>query len=109
MSGHIDKLQTDYETDGRTNERAWHSLQFYYHFYSKGDAWTGGNDFENEGEFRWSSGSPFSGYTKWGVNNPDNYGGSENCVHLINYSFAWNDNYCGAKKQCVCEKELEER
>lgn len=84
---------------------------FTVYFYSEGDynrdTWIGGNDFEIEGEFRWSNGSPISGYTNWYRHNPDNLG-FEHCVHFFKFFFQWNDNNCSKKFQSICEKELEE-
>lgn len=54
-------------------------------------AWIGLSDHISEGNFQWTNGDPLS-YTNWYPNQPNNYGGSQDYVELLN-SGKWNDQY----------------
>ena len=56
-------------------------------------AWLGANDIQSEGNFVWeSSGVPMT-YSNWGINEPNNAGGDEGCIHFYGNGL-WNDNNC---------------
>ncbi|KAK5984279.1 hypothetical protein GCK32_014099 [Trichostrongylus colubriformis] len=44
-------------------------------------------------------------YTKWALNQPDNYRNNENCVHMFlkNADRHWNDHPCNFKSFFVCQ------
>eukprot|EP00795_Rhopilema_esculentum_P011496 gene11496-21713_t len=50
--------------------------------YASDMIWIGLHDIGHEGTFVWVDGSS-PGYTKWIIDNPDNYNGNENCVELV--------------------------
>lgn len=52
--------------------------------------WLGGNDCENEGEWKWNDGSEFS-YSNWQDNEPNNYDGNENYIEMNTSTGRWND------------------
>jgi len=54
-------------------------------------AWIGANDLGNEGNFSWTSGSPF-GYSNWYVGQPNNYNFNQHCVEMLSDG-TWNDQY----------------
>ncbi|XP_071511662.1 echinoidin-like [Diadema antillarum] len=60
--------------------------------------WIGINDIVVEGEFVWSDGSNAS-YRNWRPNQPDNYRGQEDCVHIGLTHVRrneWNDINCNS-------------
>ncbi|XGW26827.1 hypothetical protein V3C99_007423 [Haemonchus contortus] len=58
----------------------------------------------------WESGSNCT-YRAWwqGQNTPDNYGGTEKCVHYITFLSSawnmWNDLHCHNKENFICETD----
>ena len=64
-------------------------------------AWVGGHDTNNEGQFEWVDGSPFS-YTNWYAGQPNNYNGSQDFVELLK-SGEWNDQYGTVALEYICE------
>lgn len=76
--------------------------------------WTGG---EREGriwswKYQCENGTPGSlqiKYTKWGPNEPNDVGGSETCVALMNMSWwdgRWNDDDCAKAFAFICEVDI---
>ncbi|WP_300002688.1 lectin-like protein [Anabaena sp. AL09] len=61
-------------------------------FGSTESLWIGLTDEAVEGQFKWVNGEAVT-YTNWTINQPDNFGGNEDYVHL-NREFGgqWNDN-----------------
>jgi len=71
--------------------------------------WVGGNDELSEGSFRWESGEPFNMDTSlWGVGQPDDGAGLEDCMEIVRSTSAdyINDENCMSIKQVVCERTL---
>ena len=58
----------------------------------EGNAWLGGTDEEEEGNWAWASGEPWD-YTYWAINNPDNSDGDEHYLELtrLDFPLQWND------------------
>jgi hypothetical protein len=70
-----------------------------------GSVWTGANDEEQEGIFRWAGGGLLD-YTAWAPNQPDNWEGVEDCGELSGFDQLWNDRPCtdSFAKQALCER-----
>lgn len=69
------------------------------------DAWIGYNDRgeSNEDDFTWT-GAPGSDYENWFENEPNNYGGNEDCVEKrYNFDRQWNDRTCDQEVSFICE------
>lgn len=68
-------------------------------------AWIGANDQEAEGSFRWASGAPLD-FTQWAVNQPNNFGGNEDCSELVPFSGGWVDVPCtdNVQRFALCEQ-----
>ncbi len=48
-----------------------------------GDYWTGGNDIETEGQFRWTWSGKKISFAKWALFQPNNNQGREDCIALV--------------------------
>jgi hypothetical protein len=71
-----------------------------------GDTWIGASDQANEDSFVWVNGTPVQ-FTNWAASQPDNFGGSEDCVEKrFTANGAWNDVPCTSMtaKGVLCEK-----
>ena len=71
-----------------------------------GSAWIGLNDRgeENEGNFTWVSGLESSYVDGWSANEPNSYGGNEDCVEKRDdFDWAWNDLRCDEEIAFICE------
>lgn len=69
--------------------------------------WVGGNDLKLEGSFVWISGAPV-GQLNWVQVAPNNAGGNEHCLELINMPamgirWQFNDNNCAVHNIFICE------
>ena len=71
--------------------------------YSTARWWTGYNDVTVEGYWDWDG--PYSSYTNWAPNEPNNSGGYEDCAVLnqLGPGGAWNDIHCNTSLYFVCE------
>ena len=65
--------------------------------------WIGLDDIVTEGDYMWTDGSPLA-YTNWRNNEPNNFGGNEDCVEF-RMGLGWNDHSCDRLFTSVCEKE----
>ncbi|XP_051566428.1 ladderlectin-like [Myxocyprinus asiaticus] len=72
-----------------------------------GRSWVGGSDGVQDGQWLWSDGTTFD-YTNWCSIEPNNNGGSENCLE-INWTgnHCWNDITCSASMGYICAKGLD--
>ena len=68
--------------------------------------WLGAN-LNGEGSWTWTDGSSWD-YTDWYPGQPDNLGGSENCLEELLYAGVkgWNDRPCDQIRQVVCKAPL---
>jgi hypothetical protein len=64
------------------------------------DAWLGYTDAAVEGTYVWVAGT--SGWVNWGMGQPDDAGGNEDCASLL-ADGTWNDAPCDAKHAYVCK------
>ncbi|KAI8509767.1 carbohydrate binding [Branchiostoma belcheri] len=83
------------------------------HAYSKHDFkilyvdfWFGLHDQRKEGLFEWVDGTPLGAFQSWGLNQPDDYENSEDCV--VYWGFGghrtnWNDAPCSRELRFICE------
>ncbi len=69
-----------------------------------GVIWIGYTDNVNEGTHYWLDGSPI-GYTNWSSGEPNNSGGSEDCVQMYPDGM-WNDLNCGNGAASILEVGL---
>ncbi len=74
------------------------------------DYWIGLTDAETEGDWKWSDGSNFTGYTNWMSGDPNNYN-NQDCVAIVKGNFyggvrdgEWHDDKCSNLKGYICEK-----
>jgi hypothetical protein len=68
-----------------------------------GDWWLGLSDQAQEGQYVWTDGTS-TNYTNWMEGEPNNWEGSENCIHLVDWAGgAWNDLNCDATARYVCK------
>ncbi|XP_013103161.1 C-type lectin 37Db [Stomoxys calcitrans] len=69
--------------------------------------WLSGSDLQGEGDFYWYRTGERLTYTDWSIGQPDNAGGSENCVHLWykDPKFQMNDWICSQAAFYICEAD----
>ncbi|KAL3836018.1 hypothetical protein ACJMK2_021471 [Sinanodonta woodiana] len=65
--------------------------------------WIGLSDLDEENSYKWSDSSPLT-YTKWQVEEPNDYNGQEDCVEYYLYSDTWNDNNCYKAMAYICKR-----
>ena len=71
-------------------------------FSSGSQWWVGYNDLTVEGYWDWDG--PYSTYTNWAANEPNDWGGDEDCAILNTWSGGeWNDADCLTSTYFVCE------
>ncbi|CAK8688435.1 unnamed protein product [Clavelina lepadiformis] len=89
--------------------------------YDQG-AWIGGNDIEREQYWVWEDGSPMPsnssanvGFENWGMYEPNNYRGDQNCAFTllrhIDDSYpagSWLDNECDFEEFFLCQRDFDE-
>jgi hypothetical protein len=64
-------------------------------------AWLGGTDQQQEGQWRWLNGAPLE-YTRWNTGRPDNQKGNENYLCMTG-SGAWDDEAGHVPLGYICE------
>ena len=68
-----------------------------------GSQWIGLNDISTDGKYQWVDGNA-SYYRNWFTNQPNNNGGSQNCVIMWQgYLGQWGAINCGNAYPAVCE------
>ncbi|KAG7313945.1 hypothetical protein KOW79_022441 [Hemibagrus wyckioides] len=69
-------------------------------------AWTGLNDRENEGVWKWVDGTPLT-TAFWAVGEPNNFL-DEDCAEILGglEKKGWNDSPCSTKYYWICEKSV---
>jgi hypothetical protein len=66
------------------------------------DWWIGLDDRAEEGVYTWTDGSPLD-FSQWAVDQPDNAGDNEDCVHLAPWASGdWNDEPCDEQQPYIC-------
>jgi hypothetical protein len=78
---------------------------FFLNIFLQSLIWLGANDFLSEGQFVWeSTGSPVQSYLNWNINEPNNLGGDEGCMHFHSSAKGqWNDLSCESFLPTMCE------
>ena len=61
--------------------------------------WIGGVRYQ--GSFAWTDGSA-PDFENWDMGEPNNWGGAENCAHIIAWSGNWNDKGCNNDLDYIC-------
>ena len=75
-------------------------------FYFQHGGWIGLTDAAVEGTYRWESDNLLVNYTHWATEEPNDFGGVEDCVTVWGGGSAgfWNDDYCDTEHYYICEK-----
>ena len=68
-----------------------------------GKVWTGFNDKEVEGSFKWTDGKSSQAYTSWSPGEPNSHTDDENCVEIYLNTNNWNDAPCDRVIPFVCK------
>ncbi|KAL4228716.1 chromatin-modulating protein mrc1 [Mactra antiquata] len=81
---------------------------FAFSYSVKGYSWThytywiGLNDFDVEKGYKWVDGTGVN-YTNWGNGEPNDSGGTDDCVEYNTIQRNWNDNSCYLSKPFICK------
>eukprot|EP00058_Branchiostoma_floridae_P007100 XP_002592588.1 hypothetical protein BRAFLDRAFT_68911 [Branchiostoma floridae] len=68
------------------------------------DFWFGLHDQYKEGSFQWVDGSALGMYNSWSPDEPNNSGGSEDCVaYAAGKNDKWNDDECTSPFYFICQ------
>merc|ERR1719391_811956 len=72
--------------------------------------WIGLSDLAYEGKFEWQhSFTPLGEYTNWTPPNPDDYGGDQDCVIMMeDYEWGWDDVDCEKNEKHVWQNVWQE-
>ena len=81
------------------------SVQFYF-FTLYQTSWIGLSDSAVEGIYSWENDNSLVNYTHWATEEPNDFGGVEDCVAVYAGALAgfWNDDYCDSEHYYICEK-----
>jgi len=67
--------------------------------------WLGGNDFKQEGVWKWTDCTPWE-LELWGTTGqPDNAGG-EHCLTIWDHGTVWNDWTCSRETEFLCSRKI---
>ncbi|XP_060586405.1 uncharacterized protein LOC132742102, partial [Ruditapes philippinarum] len=79
---------------------------FVYHAMLKNlsayRVWIGLNALDLNNGYKWSDGSPGK-YYHWRYNEPNDWGGEEDCVNILLLTGEWNDDHCARQYGYVCK------
>ncbi|XP_046553259.1 perlucin-like [Haliotis rubra] len=91
-----------------SNDKAICVQQYMDTIKGSGLVWIDGSDLYSEGQWSWmDSQKTFTFTFNWIPGQPNNGGGTENCVHINrSYGYQWNDHDCNAKLNFLCERPL---
>ncbi|CAL8293581.1 unnamed protein product [Lota lota] len=79
-----------------------HSHTVFNNIYGSDPAWIGLSSLDSNAGFTWSDGSPLS-FEKWRFGEPNNYNELEHCAEVELYDGSWNDCFCEAYKDWICQ------
>ncbi|XP_019633212.1 PREDICTED: macrophage mannose receptor 1-like [Branchiostoma belcheri] len=68
--------------------------------------WIGLHDQREEGRFEWVDGSALGSYNSWGLGEPNNFLGKEDCVSyssMLSQKDKWNDENCRMPNHFICQ------
>jgi hypothetical protein len=74
--------------------------------------WTGGTNRDNPGQWSWCGTNPLQGISdslQWGIGQPDNLKGKEECLHLLvtnGTGITFTDKNCSLKFLLACEVHI---
>lgn len=72
-------------------------------------AWTGGNDLDVEGQYRWDHSNTLVNFTNWHYHEPSlgdpNQALSKDCIDMLRDG-VWNDRPCSYLNSVICEKSF---
>lgn len=72
-------------------------------------AWTGCNDQDKEGEYRWDHSKILLNFSNWYPGEPSLLSPSQaldrDCVDMLRYGL-WNDRLCTFRNSVICEKSF---
>lgn len=72
---------------------------------SQNTLWIGFNEIDSPYGYHWSDGTVPS-FINWHSNEPNDYGGAEDCGQIYVANGKWLDNHCAVKTGFVCENGL---
>nr|XP_017015860.2 C-type lectin 37Db-like [Drosophila takahashii] len=93
MGGHLASLQSNQE---------WQALEgivSHSRFF-----WLDINDVASKGKYVSETTGENATFLKWDHNEPNNWNGNENCVHLKAVTFLMNDVSCSSTYNFICER-----
>ncbi|CAL8398736.1 unnamed protein product [Arctogadus glacialis] len=70
--------------------------------YGSDPAWIGLSSLDSNSGFAWSDGSALS-FERWRFGEPNNYNDLEHCAEVELYDGRWNDCFCEAYKDWICQ------
>ncbi|XP_035694120.1 alpha-N-acetylgalactosamine-specific lectin-like [Branchiostoma floridae] len=86
-------------------------ISLYKSVRANGPFWFGLHDQREEGSFEWVDGSALGTYNSWGVEQPDDKWGKEDCVYyswtstniVKGWKEKWNDAPCNEQHRFICQ------
>ncbi|KAM7343759.1 C-type lectin mosGCTL-7-like [Cochliomyia hominivorax] len=78
------------------------TLSNYGLLYGGSGFWLGASDLSHCGTWSWIKNGQTLLYTNWGPGEPNNAGGNEHCLELLNNG-QWNDFNCNENRRVICE------